>query len=106
MSPDEQPPDPTAHEQAPAGERAGAQPLLPPGTEPDEVRQALETAQGIVPEPLQPTVIPGGEPPSIFIDAADGITTYAGFNGDARSQKARNWTIARLKAQRARYSNP
>jgi hypothetical protein len=85
--------------QAPADESVGAQPGLPASTDPDVVRETLESASGLVPQPLLKVALEKGSAPAAFVDSAEGVTTYAGFNGDPRSKRAREWTSRRLAAQ-------
>jgi hypothetical protein len=45
-----------------------------------------------------------GEAPSLHVPSAEGITTYAGLNGDAESTKARDY-IRRRKHEIRRLAN-
>lgn len=76
----------------------GAQPGLETTSDPIEVRDALESSSGVAPSRRergdgQP------QPPAIIVDSAEGVTTYAGFNGDPRSKRARSWAAKELRAK-------
>jgi len=73
----------------------GAQPGLETTTNGDAVQEALETTETIASRHVE-----SGErqtPPSIFVDSAEGVTTYAGFNGDPRSKLAKSWAAKELR---------
>jgi hypothetical protein len=77
---------------------AGAQPGLETEHDPQRIRQALETARQQAGPPMLP---PESGQPEVFIGSAEGVTTYAGFNGDPRSAAAKRWALAELGRLRA-----
>ena len=69
----------------------------------ERLRGALEGSQGIVPPQLQQFALRDGDPPAVFVDSAEALTAYRGFNGDKKSAGARARTEKKLQEQINRY---
>jgi hypothetical protein len=72
---------------------------------PGTIIARIQTAGDVVPATLRDAVygVDKRDPPSLVIESAEGITTFAGFNGNPGTPRAAAWLEDRLKEIAQRY---